>query len=78
MYITTMTHLVLVRKRGERDDMVDVGDGLQLHEGVLDVAERHLAVGEVVKDAAEAPDVRLVADLDAGLLVARAVILGTV
>ena len=78
MYITTMTHLVFVRERGEWDDMVDVGDGLQLHEGVLDVAERHLAVGEVVQDAAEAPDVRLVADLDAGLLVARAVILGTV
>ena len=42
---------------GEADPMVGVHDGLQLHDGDLDVAEGHAAVGEVVEDAAEAPHV---------------------
>lgn len=40
---------------------------LELHVGMLYVPERHLAVGEVVQDAAEAPDVAFGADLDAHL-----------
>ena len=58
---------------GEADPMVGVHDGLQLHDGDLDVAEGHAAVGEVVEDAAEAPHVRLVADPDAGPRLTRGI-----
>ena len=50
---------------------------LYLHDWYLDVTEGQLAVGQVVEDAAQAPDVGLVADLDDRLTVARPVVLGT-
>ena len=64
-------HLVLLLQRGERDLVLGVLDGLQLHQRVLDVTKGHLAVGEVVEDAAQAPDVTLEADLDPRLSTLR-------
>ena len=60
-------HLVFFLKWWERDLMLVVGDGLQLHQGVLDAAKGHLSICEVVEDAAQAPDVTLETDFDTGL-----------
>ena len=48
---------------------VFVGDGQEPLDRVPELAEGQLAVGEVVEDAAERPHVRLLADLDPGLVV---------
>ena len=66
-------HLVLLLERGEGDLVLGVLDCLQLHQRVLDVSKWHLAVGEVVEDAAKAPDVTFETDLDARLPTLRRV-----
>ena len=58
-------HLVLLFQGGERDLVRRVLYRLQLHQRVFDVSKWHLAVCEVVEDAAEAPDVTFETDLDA-------------
>ena len=57
----------------EADLVIRIQNGLQLHHRVLDVAERHPAVGQIVEDAAQAPYVRLEADLDAGFRLSRGI-----
>ena len=56
--------------------MVGVGDGLQLQHWMLYVGKREAAVSELVEDAAQAPHVRLVADLHNWLPVPGLVVLG--
>ena len=66
-------HLVLLLQRRERDLVFVVCYCLQFHQRVLDVPKGHLAIGEVVEDAAKAPDVTLEADFDTGLPALRRV-----
>ena len=53
--------------------MLVIGDSLQLHQGMLDVAKGHLSICEVVEDATQAPDVTLETDFDTGLPALRGV-----
>ena len=69
-------HLRVVVSSGNgsvRDPVSGIQNGLELLDWVLDFAERHFSVDEVVEDASETPDVALVADLDGDLAVAPVV-----
>ena len=66
-------HLVFFLKRWERDLMLVIGDSLQLHQGMLDVAKGHLSICEVVENTTQAPDVTLETDFDTGLPALRRV-----
>ena len=57
-------HLVLLLQWGERNLMLGVLYRLQLHQRMLDVSKWHLAIGEVVENAAKAPDITLETDLN--------------
>lgn len=60
------------------DLVFNIGDGLQLHHAVLDVGEGKLAVGELIQNASQTPDISLVAYLDAWLLVTLSIKLWTI
>lgn len=66
-------HLVLLLQRRERDLVFVVCYCLQFHQRVLDVPKGHLAIGEVVQDASQTPNVTLEADFDAGLSRSRGI-----